>query len=176
MLNAGQDGRVGNLVAIEMQDRQHGSVGDRVEKFVGLPRSRQRAGLRFTVADNAGDDQTGIVERGSEGMAERIAQFTAFVNRTGRRWRHMAGNPAGKRELREQFFQPGFVLRDVRINFAPGAFEINVADNRRAAVTGAGNVEHVQVILLDDPVQMHIDEILARRRAPVSDHQRLHVR
>ena len=78
--------------------------------------------------------------------------------------------------MREQFFQPGFVLRDVRINFAPSAFEINIAHNRRAAMTGTGDVKHIQVILLDDPVQMHINEILSRRRAPVPDHQRLHVR
>ena len=109
-------------------------------------------------------------------MAERIAQFAAFVNRPRRRRRHMAGNPAGERELREQLFHPGLVLGDVRIDFAPGAFEVNIAHNRRTAVTGTGDIEHIQVILLDDPVQMHIDEILARRRAPVSDHQRLHVR
>ena len=67
-LDAGQDSRVANLVAIEMQDRQHGSVGDRVEKFVGLPGGRQRAGFRFAVADDAGDDQIGIIERRSESM------------------------------------------------------------------------------------------------------------
>jgi hypothetical protein len=42
-------------------------------------------------------------------------------------------------------------------------------------VTGTGDVEHIQVILLDDPVQVDIDEVLTRRRAPVPDHQRLHV-
>jgi len=43
-------------------------------------------------------------------------------------------------------------------------------------VTGPGDVKHVQVILLDHPVQMHVNEILSRRRAPMSDHQRLHIR
>src|SRR5208337_842831 len=88
----------------------------------------------------------------------------------------MAGNPAGKRELREQLLEPGFVLADVWINLAPRAFEVNVGHNCRAPVTGTGDVEHIQVILLDDPVQVHVNEVLARRRAPVSDHQRLHVR
>ena len=37
MLDAGQDGRIADLVAVEVQDRQHGSVGDRIEKLVGLP-------------------------------------------------------------------------------------------------------------------------------------------
>ena len=116
MLDAGQDGRVADLVAIQVQDRQHGSVGDRVEKLVGLPCGRQGARFRFTVADDAGDDQIGIVERGPEGMAERVPQFAAFVNRPRRRRRNVAGNPAGKRELHEQLLEPGLVLGDVRIN------------------------------------------------------------
>ena len=176
MFDAGQDGRVADLITIEMQDRQHGSVGDRVEKLVGLPCGRQGARFRFTVADDAGDDQIGIVERGPEGMAERVPQFATFVNRPRSRRRNMAGNTAGKRELLEQLLEPGLVLADVRINLTPGAFEVNVTDNRRAAVTWAGDVDHVQVILLDDPVQVHVDEVLARRCAPVPDHQGLHVR
>jgi hypothetical protein len=78
--------------------------------------------------------------------------------------------------LLEQLLQPGFVLGDVRINFTPSAFEVNIADNRRAAVAGTGDVEHVQVILLDNPVQVYVDEILARRGAPMPDHQGLNVR
>ena len=176
MLDAGQDGRVADFIAIEVQDRKHSSVGDRVEEFVGLPCGRQGARFRFAVADDAGDDQIGIVERSPEGMAKRVPQLASLVNRPRCRRRNVARNPAGKRELLEQFFQPGLVLGDVRINLTPGAFEINVAHNRRTAVTGTSDVEHVQVILLDDPVQMHVDKVLARRRAPVSDHQMLHVR
>ena len=176
MLDAGQDGRIADLVSIEVQDRQHGSVGNGIEELVGLPRGRQRACFRFAVAHNAGDDHTGIVERRPESMADRVTQFAAFVNRPRRGGRNMAGNPAGERELREQLLEPGFVLGDVRIDLAPGAFQVHVSHNRRAAMTGAGDVEHVQVVLFDRPVQMHIDEVLARRRAPVSHHQRLHVR
>src|ERR1035441_5776183 len=47
-------------------------------------------------------------------------------------------------------------------------FEVSIAHQRRAAMTGTGDVEHIQVKLLDHPVQMHIDEVLARRRAPMS--------
>ena len=176
VLDAGEDGRVADLVAVEMQDRQHGAVADRVEQLVGLPRGRQRTGFRFAVADDAGDDQLGIVECGAEGVAERIAQLAAFVDRPGGRRRDVAGNPAGERELLEQLLEPGFVLGDVRIDLAPGAFEVDVADDRRAAMTGAGDVKHVQVILFDDPVQVNVNEVLTWRRAPMPDHQRLHVR
>ena len=39
-----------------------------------------RAGFRFTVADNAGDDQIRIVERGPEGMTKRITELATFMN------------------------------------------------------------------------------------------------
>ena len=81
VLDARQDGRVADLVAVEVQDRQHRAVGDRVEELVGMPRGGQRAGLRLAVADDAGDDQIGVVERGAEGVAERVAELAAFVDR-----------------------------------------------------------------------------------------------
>lgn len=78
----------------------------------------------------------------------------------------MARNAARERELREQLFQTGVALSDIRIDLTPRAFQVDVAHNRRSPVTGTGGVEHVQVILLDDPVQMHVDEVLAGRGAP----------
>src|ERR1039458_5321884 len=116
MLDAGEHGWVADLVAIEVQDRQHGSVGNGVEQLVGLPCGGQGARFRFSVADDAGDDEFGIVERGPEGMAERVPQFATFVNRPRGCRRNMAGNTAGERELLEQMLQPGFVLADVWIN------------------------------------------------------------
>src|ERR1017187_8911064 len=141
MLNAGQDSRVADLVAVEVQNRQHSSVGNWVEELVGLPCGGQGTRFRFSVADDAGDDEFGIVERGPECMAERVPQFATLVNRPRRRRRNMAGNPAGERELLEELLQPGLVLGDVRVNLTPGAFEVNVTDNRRAAVTWAGDVD-----------------------------------
>ena len=41
-----------------------------------------------------------------------------------------------------------------------------MAHERRAAVTGTSDIEHIQVILLDDPVQVNINEILARYYSP----------
>ena len=87
----------------------------------------------------------------------------------------MAGNTTGKRKLLEELFQPGFVLGDVGIDFRPGAFKVHIADDCRATVTRPRDVKHVQVILLDDPVQMQVNEVLSRRRAPVPNHQRLYM-
>jgi hypothetical protein len=104
MLDAGQHGRITDLVAVQVQDRQHGAVANRIEQFVGLPSGCQRAGFRLSIADDAGNDQIGIVECGSEGMAEGIPELAALVNRPRRRRRDMAGDATGKRELLEQFF------------------------------------------------------------------------
>ena len=67
--NARQHRRIRDLVTVQMQDRQHRAVADRVEEFVGMPGGRQRAGLGFAVADHAGDDEIRIVEHCAEGMA-----------------------------------------------------------------------------------------------------------
>ena len=63
-------GRIGNLVTIQMQDRQHGAIGRRIEEFVRMPGRRQWPRLRLAVTDHASDDQFRIVERGAKRMAE----------------------------------------------------------------------------------------------------------
>ena len=55
-----------------------------------MPARRQRPGFRLAVADDAGDDQIGIVERRAIGVRDGVAQFAAFVDRAGRLRRHMA--------------------------------------------------------------------------------------
>ena len=109
-------------------------------------------------------------------MAEGIAQFAALVDGAGRLRRGVAGNAAGERELEEELAQPGLVLADFGIHFAVGAFQIGVAHHGRAAMAGAGNVDHVQIVFLDDPVQMDVDEVLAGGGAPVAEQHALDVR
>ena len=145
--DAGQHGGVGDLVAVEVQDRQHAAVADRVEELVAMPAGGQRPGFGFAVADHAGDDQVGVVERRPVGMRQGIAQLAALVNRARRLGGDVAGNAAGKRELREQPLQAGFVLADVGVDLAVGALQVGVGNQRRPAVPGAGDVDHVQVVL-----------------------------
>jgi hypothetical protein len=82
------------------------------------------------------------------------------VDRSRSRRRDVTGDPPGKRELGEELPETGFVLADVRIDLAVGALKVGMAHERRAAVTGTSDIEHIQVILLDDPVQVNINEIL----------------
>ena len=74
-----QHARIGDLVPVQVQDRQHCSVGRRIEELVGMPGGRQWSGFRLAVADDAGDDQVGIVIRSPVRVRDRIPQFAAFV-------------------------------------------------------------------------------------------------
>jgi len=89
VLNAGENCRIADLEAVQVQDRQNRAVRDRIEKFVGLPGSCQGARFGLAVANDAGHYQPRIVERGAEGVAQRISKFSALVNRARRRWRHV---------------------------------------------------------------------------------------
>ncbi len=174
--DAGEDGRIGDLVAVEMQDRQHRAIGGRIEKFVGMPRRGQWSGFRLAIADDAGDHEIGIVEHRPERMAERIAQLAALVDRARALRRCVAGNSARKRKLNEELPKAGLILAYIGIDLAVSALEVGVAHHRGAAVPGAGNVNHIEVVFLDDPVQVHVNEVLPRGRAPVSQQHVFHIR
>ena len=167
--DAGQHGRPGNLVAVQVQDGQNRAVMDWIQKLVRVPARGQRAGLRFAIPHDAGDQQVGIVEGRAVSVREGIAEFPALVNRTGRLRRDMTGNAARKGKLLEQSLQSVGILGDVRINFAVGSFEIRVSDQPRPAVARPGDVEDVQVVLLDHAIQVDIDEVQPRCRAPMAE-------
>ena len=109
LARAAEHRRPGDLVLVEVQDRQHGAVARRVEEADPLPRALQRPGLGLAVADHAGDQQVGVVEGGAEGVHERVAELTALVDRARGRDADVAGDAAGRRELADQPPQPGLV-------------------------------------------------------------------
>ena len=140
-----------------------------------MPAGGKRSGFRFAVADDARDDQIGIVERRAEGVRQRIAQFSALVNRAGRLRRHVAGNAPGERELGEEAFQPLFVLRDVGIHLAVRLLQIRVGHHPGTAVAGAGDVDDAEVVFRDHAIQVRVHEVQPRRRAPMTQQARLDV-
>src|SRR5579864_6529154 len=101
-------------------------------------------------------------------MTQRIAELPTFMNGTRAFGRGVTGDAAGERKLQEQLAKPRLVPTDVRIDFAVSTFEIGVADDRRTTVTRPRYIDHVEVVFSDHPVQMHIDEVLTWRGAPVS--------
>ena len=170
-----EHGRVGDLEPVQVQDRQHRAVGLRVEQLVRVPARRERARLRLAVADDAGDEQVGVVERGAERVHERVAELAALVDRAGHLGRDVARDPAGEGELTEEPPQPVEVPRHVRVELAVGALEIGVRDERRAAVARAGDVDRAQFARPDLPVQVRVEEVEARHGAEVAEQARLHV-
>jgi hypothetical protein len=140
-----------------------------------VPGRGERSGFGLAVADDAGNDQARIVEHRAERMAERVAELAAFVNRTRALGRRVTRNSPRKRELETEPPKARLVLTHVGIHLAVRAFEIGVGDDGRPAVSGAGHVDHVELVLLDDAIQVRVDEVLARRRAPMAEQHVLHV-
>src|SRR5205823_1585286 len=107
------------------------------EEFVAVPARGQRPGFGFAVADDAGDDEIGIIESRSVGVGKGVAKLAAFMNGAGRLRRHVAGDAPRERELSEEAFEAFFILTDVRVDLAVGAFEVNVGHDAWPAVPGA---------------------------------------
>jgi 4-aminobutyrate aminotransferase-like enzyme len=75
-----EHGRVGDLVAVEVQHWKHRAVVDRVEELVRVPACRQRPGLGLAVAHHAAHEQSRVVEHRAVRMRQRVAQLAALVN------------------------------------------------------------------------------------------------
>src|SRR5439155_12224597 len=103
-------------------------------------------------------------------------ELAALVDRSRRLRRGVAGDASRKRELAEQPTQPLLVAADVRVDLAVGALEVQIRHDTRATVAGSRDVDAVQVPRTDHPVEVGIDEVEPRRRAPVSEQPRLGVR
>ncbi len=166
--DAGKDGGVGDLIAVQVQDGQHRAIGGGVQEFIAVPRGGQRAGLRFAVAHNAGGDQIGIVEHRAKGVGKAVAQLAALMDGARRFRSYMAGDAAGEGKLLEQPAHALLVLAHIGIDLAVGAVQPVLGHHGVAAVAGPGEIDHVQVILTDQPVQMGIDKVLAGDGTPMA--------
>ena len=109
-----------------------------------MPARGERAGLRLAIADHAAGEEIGIVEHRAVGVQERIAELSPFVDGARRLGRDVAGNAAGKRELREQPRQPWQVPADRRIDLRVRALEVRVRDDARSAVARPGDEDRVR--------------------------------
>jgi hypothetical protein len=170
-----EDGRVRDLVAVQVEDGKDGAVTRRVKELVGVPARGERAGLGLAVSDDARDEEVRVVEGRAERVRERVPELAALVDRAGCLGSRVARDPARERELAEELPEPVLVARHVRVELAVGALEIRVRDDPRAAVAGARDVDRIQVAGADRAVQVRIDEVQPRRRAEVAQQSRLDV-
>ena len=106
-------------------------------------------------------------------MSQRIAQFAAFMDRAGRFRRDVAGNPVGPGKLAEQPLQSVPAALDRWIALRVRTFEIAVRHDARTAVARTDDVDHVQIIVFDQPIEMDVKEIQSCRRSPMPEQPRL---
>ena len=173
--DAREDRWVGNLVAVEVQDRQDRAVADRVEELVRMPAGRQRPGLGLAVADDAADEQARVVERGPVRVRERVTELAALVDRAGRLGRHVARDSAWERELAEELADPVLVPGDARVELGVRALEVRARDQAGAAVAGPDDVDAVEVAGPDLAIHVGVDQVETRRGAPVAQEPGLDV-
>ena len=81
----------------------------------------------------------------------------------------MAGDTAGEGKLLEQLLHTLDILAHIGINLAVGAVQPVLGYHGVAAMTGAGQIDHVQIILVDDTIQMGINKVLSGNGTPVTD-------
>jgi hypothetical protein len=70
--------------------------------------------------------------------------------------------------LLEELEQTGFIAALVGINLRVMTFEIAVGESGRGTVAGAGNVNYIQIILSDQPVQVNPNQGLTGIRSPMA--------
>jgi hypothetical protein len=98
-----------------MQNGKHCAVVFRIEKFIDVPAGGQRSSLGFAIADNATHQQVGVIESRAGSVAQRVSEFAAFVNRTWRFRRVVAGNSTGEGKLFKQALHAFFALPNIGI-------------------------------------------------------------
>ena len=173
--DAGEYRGIADLKAVEVENRQHSAISYGIQKLVAVPGGCQRTGFCLAIAYHAGCNQVRIVKHRAKGMRQRIAQFAAFVDGTGGFGCNMAGNAAREGELLEQPLHALDIPAHIGINLAVGALQVRLRYHGVSAMTGTGEIDHIQVIFFNDTVEMRIDEILTGYGAPMPDNFTLDV-
>ena len=163
------DRRIADLVTVDVQHGQDRAALRRIEELRAVPCRRRRPGFGLAVADDATDDQVGIVERRAERRRQGVTQFAALVDRAGNARVEMAGKPARPGETPHELVQAGVVQGQFRVEGVQAAFEIEVGEVGGRAVPRAGDEENVQILAPDEAVEVRVDEIDARARPPVPE-------
>ena len=169
MRNTWENGRVTDLVSVQMKDWKNSTVCDRVQEFVGLPWSSKRPCFSFTVTDNNCSDKIWVVQNSTKAVSNWISKFSTLIDRTWCFWSTVTRNSAWEWELLKHFLHTFLILADVRINFTIRTFQISVGNQEVSAMSRTGKKNHIQIITFDDTVAVYIDEVLSRYGSPVSD-------
>ena len=169
------DRRGADLVAVDVEDREDGTAGPRVEEAVAVPGRGRRPGLGLAVADDARHEQVRVVHRRPERGRQRIAELAAFVDRARRTGRQVAREAARPRERADEPLDARRVARHVRIELLERPVEVVVGEVRRGAVARTRHQQDSSLAFVHEPVEVGVDEVDRGRRAPVPEQTRLDV-
>jgi hypothetical protein len=143
MADAGEDGGVIDLVAVEMQDRQHRAVNYWIKELVAVPAGRERAGLGLTVTHHHKRDQVWMVIHRPVGVRDAVTELSAFVDAARGFGSRMTANPSREAELLEEALHPGKIFALIRVDFGVRAFEVRVRHYGRRAVSRARDEDRI---------------------------------
>ena len=162
------DRGVGDLVAVDVEDRQHRTARHRIEELVRVPGASGRPGLRLAVADDAGDDQVRVVQRGAKRRCQRIPELAALVDRSGHHRREVAGKAAWPGEAANQSSEPFAIAAQLGLDVRQTAVDPQIRQVRRRPVAGPGDQQDAGGGVENQPIESGVDEVDARDGAPVS--------
>ena len=119
--------------------------------------------------------QVRVVQHRAVGVGQGVAELAALVDRARGVRRGVAGDAAGERELPDEPAHALGVAAHRRVDLAVGALQVGAGDHARPAVPGAADEDRVQVARADQPVDVRVDQVEPRGRAPVPEQPRLDV-
>src|SRR6478609_1129365 len=170
-----KDGRVRDLVAIQVEDGQHRAVAHRVQELVRVPGRCERTGLGLAVTYDTCDDELRVVEHRAIGMRHAVTEFAALVDRAGCLWRDVGADVARKGELLEELLHPLCVFALVGVDLGVGSLQIAGPEYTGRSVSRPCHEDHIEVVTPDQPVQMGPHERERRARTPVPEQALLDV-
>jgi len=151
-----------------MEYGKNRTVASGIEELVGVPTGREGTGFSFAVPNNTTDNQVRIIKSGAISVGQGIAKFPAFMNRSGGLGCHMTRNAIWPGKLPKQPMQSVSAALNRGIALGVRSFEVAVRNDARTAMAGTDDVDHVQIIVFDQPVEMDIEEIQSCCRPPMT--------
>ena len=152
--NTGENGRIGDLVAVEMQHRQHRAVGRRVQELVRVPACGQRPGFGLAVAHDTGNQELRIVEGRPKGVHKRVAELAALMDRSRHLGRNVARDASWEGDCRKSCSRPASSQPTCRVQLAVGALRVGVRHQSWPTVARHRYVDRALVAAPDLPVRV----------------------
>ena len=158
-----------DLPTIEIEDWKNSTIIDRVQESIWQPTSHQWSSFPFTITNYCRSNDIWIIQYSSSSVWKCVTKFSTFVDRSWCFRRRVWSNSSREWEDLTQVFETFFILRNTWIQFSVWTIQVWIRYHYLPTMTWSFNVEHIQVVFIDGPVQVSIDKVLPRYCTPVSD-------